>query len=176
MIFEMIHLLIIVVGCVGAVATTCPATAGFYCPVGATEQVACPAGSAVFAEGLTTEEACLGQQVFAYTGGLQSYTIPAGVTAIVAHVWGAGGGGGKKHFAHVIVFLSVTKTRMLTLASILFTIELIPIIDPYPVFWNHDPFDTPYTGHWSLIAPIIPFPGGVLKFDVFIILILTLTR
>ena len=118
----MIQVLIIVIGLVGAATATCPASSGHYCPAGATAQVPCPAGSAVFAEGLTTEEACLGQQVFAYTGNLQSYTIPAGVTAIVAHVWGAGGGGGKKHFARVIVFLSVTKTRMLTFASILFTI------------------------------------------------------
>ena len=62
------------------------------------------------------------QQAFAYTGDLKSFTIPAGVAAIVAYVWCVWGGGGKKHFAHVIVFLSVTKTRMLTFASILFTI------------------------------------------------------
>ena len=90
----MIQVLIIVIGLVGAATATCPASLGHYCPAGATEQVPCPAGSAVFAEGLTTEEACLCQQVFAYTGGLQTYTIPAGVTAIVAHMWGAGGGGG----------------------------------------------------------------------------------
>ena len=105
----MIQVLIIVIGLVGAATATCPASSGHYCLAGATEQVPCPAGSAVFAEGLTTEEACLGQQVFAYTGGLQSYTIPAGVTAIVAHVWGAGGGGGKQYFEHVILYMSVQK-------------------------------------------------------------------
>ena len=113
----MIHLLIIVVGCVGAVATTCPATAGFYCPVGATEQVACPAGSAVFAEGLTTEEACLGQQVFAYTGGLQSYVVPENVTAVVVHVWGAGGGGGKIRCDEMICFFSYEAVTMLKCVS-----------------------------------------------------------
>ncbi len=32
--------------------------------------------------------------IFSYTGGDQSYTVPAGVTSITVKMWGAGGGGG----------------------------------------------------------------------------------
>ena len=92
--------------CPGGAAGVVECPAGHYCPAGATEQVPCPTGSAVFAQGLTTEEACLGQQVFAYTGGLQSYVVPENVTAVVVHVWGAGGGGGKIRCDEVICLCS----------------------------------------------------------------------
>jgi len=35
-------------------------------------------------------------QVFSYTGGIQTWSKPAGVTEVTAYIWGAGGGGGNE--------------------------------------------------------------------------------
>ncbi len=37
--------------------------------------------------------ACVAKMTFAYTGGAQSFTVPAGVTQITIEAWGAAGGG-----------------------------------------------------------------------------------
>jgi hypothetical protein len=44
--------------------------------------------------------------VFLFTGGVQSYVVPENVTAVVVHMWGAGGGGGKIRCDEMICFLS----------------------------------------------------------------------
>ena len=42
-----------------------------------------------------------------FTGGVQSYVVPENVTAVVVHVWGAGGGGGKNRCDEMVLFLNV---------------------------------------------------------------------
>jgi hypothetical protein len=58
---------------------------------------------------------------FGYTGGDQTYTVPAGVTKVQVRLWGAGGGGGNENNssvggggAYVIGYLDVTPGEVLT--------------------------------------------------------------
>ncbi|MEK7134342.1 MAG: pilus assembly PilX N-terminal domain-containing protein [Patescibacteria group bacterium] len=41
----------------------------------------------------TASESALPKQTFSYTGGSQTFTVPAGVTSVTVKTWGAGGGG-----------------------------------------------------------------------------------
>jgi hypothetical protein len=44
--------------------------------------------------GTVTEDVSVSTNVFSYTGAIQTYTVPEGVTKIRGKCWGAGGGGG----------------------------------------------------------------------------------
>ena len=46
-----------------------------------------------------TDESCVAgtRATFVYTGDVQSFVVPAGVTSLTAKIWGAGGGGDLHH-------------------------------------------------------------------------------
>ena len=115
--------------CPGGAAGVVECPLGHYCPAGSDAPVECPGGAVVVGAGFSSEGDCFLEEVFVFTGGVQSYVVPENVTAVVVHVWGAGGGGGKSHCGRMKVFMKEA-TMMLTLAYVCRVqhLSLLPIL------------------------------------------------